>query len=36
MREMIWHAYCEAGRPLGPTEDDMFMWFQQQQASVDS
>ena len=31
LREMIWHAYCEADRPFGPTEDGMFVWLEQQQ-----
>ncbi len=30
LREMIWHAYCEADRPFGPTEDGMFVWLAQQ------
>ena len=30
LREMIWHAYCEADRPYGPTEDGMFAWLAQQ------
>lgn len=36
MREMIWHAYCEADRPCGPSEEDMFTWLEQQQAFGES
>ncbi len=31
LREMIWQAYCEADRPYGPTEDDMFAWLEDEQ-----
>ena len=31
LREMIWHAYCEADRPYGPGEEGMFAWLAQQQ-----
>lgn len=31
LREMIWHSYCEADRPFGPTEEDMFRWLEHQQ-----
>ena len=34
LREMIWHAYCEADRPFGPTEDGMFVWLEQQQPFI--
>ena len=27
LRQMMWHAYCEAGRPLGPDEDGMWAWW---------
>ncbi len=31
LREMIWHSYCEADRPFGPTEEGMFTWLEQEQ-----
>ena len=31
LRQMIWHAYCDAGRPMGPTEAGMMDWLAQQQ-----
>ncbi len=31
LREMIWHSYCEADRPFGPTEAGMFTWLEQEQ-----
>ncbi|MDT7858230.1 hypothetical protein RQM47_16395 [Rubrivirga sp. S365] len=27
LRGMMWDAYVRAGRPLGPSEDDMFTWW---------
>ena len=34
LREMMWDAYVRAGRPLGPTEDAMWVWWSYGQATT--
>ncbi len=30
MRAMMWSEYCDAGAPLGRSEDGMFAWWDQE------
>ena len=29
LRGMLWQDYCDAGQPLGPSEDALFRWVAQ-------
>ncbi|MDT0632905.1 hypothetical protein RQM47_12445 [Rubrivirga sp. S365] len=34
LRTMMWDAYAEAGRPLGASEDAMWLWWSYGQATT--